>query len=274
MNPRKNKQAEYVCEQCGATFIRKASHKYKYCSTACYRAPGKKRGPYKPYTGPLASYTCTHCGHSFDRCPGREYKFCSRDCYYVAQRGRKNNAQLVVTGSCGWCSAVFIRKKCAGSRTSYCSRSCQAYAAAGKCEPKILLPTDAAYLAAIIDGEGCVRLNDRRETRPGASRPSVSVTVANTYLPLMEWLTKTTGVGHIHKIKSNELAKKQGFVWQLASRSAVLVLQQVIPYMLEKRERAILAIESQPAEVFVKSKPTRKAIDSLRPMPARQLSML
>jgi hypothetical protein len=274
MIPRNCKQAEYVCAQCGTTFIRKASHKYKYCSTTCYRAPGRRRGPYKPYKGPLVSYTCTHCGHSFDRYPGREYKFCSRNCYYAAERGRKNNAQLAVTGSCGWCGAAFIRKKCAGSRTSYCSRSCQAYAAAGKSEPKILSPTDAAYLAAIIDGEGSVALKDRRATRPGASRPSVSLSVSNTYLPLMEWIKKKTAVGHVSKQRSNELGKKQCYVWRVASRSAVLVLQQVIPYMLEKKQRAIAAVESQPAQVFVKSSLARKATGSLPQVPGQQLSML
>jgi hypothetical protein len=116
--------------------------------------------------------------------------------------------------------------------------------------PHTLSETDAAYLAGMIDGEGSIMVSDRRKTRPNASRPSIKVTIHNTHYPLMQWLSEKTGTGTIHERKAEDMrgnvqARKNIYYWCVTSVTAVYVLQQVVSFLIEKKELAQRAIMSQ-----------------------------
>lgn len=110
---------------------------------------------------------------------------------------------------------------------------------------------EAAYLAGIVDGEGTIVIADRRGSRAGSTRPSVNVSVANTYRGLLEWISEVTGTGKIVPTgpapgtvsKYGMHTRKQSYLWKTSSLNAVGVLAQLVPYMIEKRERAQLAID-------------------------------
>jgi intein/homing endonuclease len=96
--------------------------------------------------------------------------------------------------------------------------------------------TDLAYLAGIVDGEGCIsRLNRRRPRR-------WSVSIASTSPELILWLAEFGG--NVHEMKPGHLGKKQGWMWSVASwRDVRCLLVAIQPYMRIKRDVALHAIE-------------------------------
>lgn len=196
------------------------------------------------------TYTCQHCGANFVREANRGYKFCSRICFHISRKGQRLVKREMTVNSCKWCGEQFKSQESAGAKKNFCSRSCQAYWHSKKpvCLP--LSPQDAAYIAGMLDGDGSITISDRTESRPRTSRPSVYVCITNSHEPLMHWLVEKTGTGTITAVAPslNSIVKRNKAVyhWRLTSISALSLLQQVIPYMIEKREKAAEAMASQP----------------------------
>lgn len=101
-----------------------------------------------------------------------------------------------------------------------------------------LTDREAAYLAGIIDGEGCIHfLKDNGR--------SVRVTVVNTSALLIDWLR---GVGgHVtvnrHRFSEKRKSQKRVHAWTVGSwRTVHDVLEQVAPFMIIKRAKAEHAI--------------------------------
>lgn len=221
----------------------------------------------------LQSYVCVGCSAVFQRIPCRDYKYCSHACYLGKQKGRTNNPSIVPSYECLWCGEQFYGTKSAGSKRLYCSRSCQHL---GNCRDESinqLRPTDAAYMAAMIDGEGHISVRFRHKDHSNCSRPSVFLGITNTYIPLMDWLIKTTGAGKMYRNCAGH--NKPCFTWKTGTRAAVVILSQVLPYMIEKKSRAEAAIASQPPEVFLRTSIAKRPNSApLTQGQAVQLSML
>lgn len=90
--------------------------------------------------------------------------------------------------------------------------------------------TERAYLAGILDGEGCI----------SASKPPIhiSVQVSNTDLPLLEWLAENFG----GSITLKKQPGKTAYVWQRKARSTKPLLEAALPYLRVKRKQAVLAL--------------------------------
>jgi len=103
------------------------------------------------------------------------------------------------------------------------------------------------YLAGIIDGEGSISIRER----PSNSTVAIYIRVYGTYKPLMKYLVQLAGgsykprkavceencsIFHVH-------SRKQSYRWSLFGERAVIVLEQVSPFMLEKQNLAKKAIE-------------------------------
>ena len=98
---------------------------------------------------------------------------------------------------------------------------------------------EAAYLAGLIDGEGTVTLTHKQK---GAER-HLAITISNTEYALLEWARNVVGAG---KITNKSVSKKSylpSFTYQIHSRQALSVLEQVVPFMHGyKRDRSLLAL--------------------------------
>lgn len=93
---------------------------------------------------------------------------------------------------------------------------------------------ELAYLAGIIDGEGCIGVAKRRYVR---------LRVSNTNFDLIQWLYQKFG-GSIWnvKVKGNRRAQK---CWTLKAKKATDLLECVLPYLIIKEEQAQLALHWQ-----------------------------
>jgi len=93
------------------------------------------------------------------------------------------------------------------------------------------MPLLPAYVAGIIDGEGCIGLS-----RSGAGvYPSIYVT--NTNIDLLHALKGR--YGGIIKVKALRKENwKEAYAWKVTWRSAVLLLEDVGEYLMLKKKQA------------------------------------
>ncbi len=103
-----------------------------------------------------------------------------------------------------------------------------------------LTPEAAAYIAGLIDGEGTITLT---RNHVGENR-RLAVSVANTELPLLQFLIDHIGVGKITRKCVVSDRHTPSYCYAIASRQALALLVQVVPYLRSyKRQRAELVLE-------------------------------
>ena len=107
-------------------------------------------------------------------------------------------------------------------------------------DPSSVTTHDLAYLAGIVDGEGCIYAEAKR------SRSSIRLTVTNTSLALINWIVGRFG-GNVHVCKKSRRRKRICYSWYVnGQRLAARILAAIIPYMVIKRKQAELALQWQP----------------------------
>lgn len=102
---------------------------------------------------------------------------------------------------------------------------------------KELSEVDKAWLAALIDGEGCIGIGK------DWSSYRVYVEVYNTYIPLLASIIDRTGFGYINiRKKWGPNNKKPMGMYSITNRSAHELIEQVLPYLIAKKEQAKIAL--------------------------------
>jgi hypothetical protein len=105
---------------------------------------------------------------------------------------------------------------------------------------KLMTPTEAAYFAGIIDGEGTIGLyRARRLASAGGVRIIPSVNIANTNLKLLERLREICGNGRL-EVKDQRRVGNHKPLFGLTFKSNQIrhILPQVQPYLIAKAEQA------------------------------------
>ena len=113
-----------------------------------------------------------------------------------------------------------------------------------------MTPTERAYVAGIIDGEGWVEFkwHERtRHTRPG--KPVYRTLIIRMEVPqvdgrLIDYLMATTAEGNrdMKRYPTNEKWQDQ-HRWRVSHRGVYRVLKQVYKYLIVKKEKAKLVID-------------------------------
>lgn len=120
----------------------------------------------------------------------------------------------------------------------------------GTTRVKTLTATQAAYIAGMIDGEGCISISRKKDLsmKRGVAYRLV-VIIASTNTEVLPWIAEVTGVGHVKKIVNRwQLTHKDAYNWHVWSVKAAELLKQTLPYMIIKKQQALLGIE------FIESK--------------------
>jgi hypothetical protein len=110
---------------------------------------------------------------------------------------------------------------------------------------RLMSPTEAAYLAGFIDGEGCLTIGraSRKENRAGY-RYIALLTVSNTDLRALHRITDLCGNGKIQlqdKRSSAEHKTLYRVIW--SSNQMRHILPQIRPYLLIKGPQADIVME-------------------------------
>ncbi len=107
-----------------------------------------------------------------------------------------------------------------------------------------LKPTDRAYIAGILDGEGYLAVTRRKfpENRSGYAY-RITVEVVSTDKPLLDWLKRTTGIGSVICKRKASGNWKQAWRWTCWSQQSVALLKQVKKYLLLKGKQADIMLQ-------------------------------
>lgn len=104
-----------------------------------------------------------------------------------------------------------------------------------------------AYIAGMIDADGHVSIVPNKQSKTTAVR----VAITNTYIPLLQQLVEWTGGSINHRRKPCDLdcvinhvhSRKQSYRFIVVGDRAVVILQNIVPYMIEKQDLAFKAID-------------------------------
>lgn len=99
--------------------------------------------------------------------------------------------------------------------------------------------TDIAYVAGIIDGEGCIYIEHGKKGKA----IQLSISVGSTDKWLCEFLKFSFG-GCLYQMKSKTLPF---WKWEIRTRQAGTFLELILPYLRLKRPQAEIALQFQKA---------------------------
>lgn len=103
-------------------------------------------------------------------------------------------------------------------------------------------PTDAAYIAGIIDGEGYIGIKKTRPKNMKSVAYRARLQIRMTDEPAIKFISKTLG-GFYYKEKPSVAKGKPLYCYQVSDKAAESVLWSVLPYLRVKREQASVVLE-------------------------------
>jgi hypothetical protein len=87
-----------------------------------------------------------------------------------------------------------------------------------------LTSEQAAYLAGLIDGEGCIAYHLEMDKRVNKRYPCLNVNISNTNPELINWIKLVVGSGYVYHAKAyqNEKHKTRwSITWKSNNRKGV-----------------------------------------------------
>lgn len=98
-----------------------------------------------------------------------------------------------------------------------------------------MLETEKAWMAGLLDGEGSISCR-------WPKRSNVSVELSMTHAPTLEKV-QSLFPGLIVSKRNNGYGRKMLFRWRADTNRSKEVLTALLPYLVTKREQAILALK-------------------------------
>jgi len=116
-------------------------------------------------------------------------------------------------------------------------------------EIKKISNTDKAYIAGIMDGEGCFNMikNPKRN-----SIHSARIMVVNTEMSMLSFLKDRYG-GFVIESKS-KMQKRYRWMWVLSNSNIDKFLHDILPYLVVKKEQAKIMIKFRKSKLRTKYK--------------------
>lgn len=109
-----------------------------------------------------------------------------------------------------------------------------------------LSETDFAYLAGIIDGEGCIYIGSHSCNKETGARYFVtSLQVANTDEGLIDWLyEKFGGLKSVYTPAQTPKAfRKQPYLWKVTGPGVEFLSKRILPYIVIKKKQLEVMIK-------------------------------
>jgi hypothetical protein len=189
-----------------------------------------KRG--RPRT--LPDLICEQCAKAF-RPHTSGSRFCSKACFGAWHSANGTYRAKKDAKVCPVCGKTFYVGGLGSRRTQkLCSLKCagtqRAPAARKMTEP------ECAWLAGLFDGEGSVVYAKRGNSK------SLRICISNTNEELLARILEVVGTGTLVSQKRYAEHHAPAWVWQCYSANARDLLEQMLPWLIVKREKALTAI--------------------------------
>jgi hypothetical protein len=114
-------------------------------------------------------------------------------------------------------------------------------------KPLPLRREDAAWLAALIDGEGTICFQERADATGCAPSVSIRLSVVNTHRGLLERVREIVGYGGSDtpspRWRNDGSSGRPVFTWQVGNAKAARVIAAIRPYLIAKGTQADLALK-------------------------------
>lgn len=94
------------------------------------------------------------------------------------------------------------------------------------------------YIAGFIDAEGHIGI-----TKAGSLGYRIKVSISNTNINIMKYLSNTFSNGYLYKKKNNNPKWKDAYELSLTCQNAINFLKKIAPFLILKREQADLLFE-------------------------------
>lgn len=98
--------------------------------------------------------------------------------------------------------------------------------------------TEIAWLAGFFDGEGHISVRVKLSQRADG----VKIQVTNTNHALLERVAEFTGVGYITTRPRQSEKWRTTYDWHTTGGNAKTILSILLPWLIEKRDRAVEAL--------------------------------
>jgi hypothetical protein len=96
---------------------------------------------------------------------------------------------------------------------------------------------EAAYIAGLVDGEGCLTISKK-----SGDRFNAHVSITNTNRKMLEWVFDKVKLGIIYS-QPGTVKSKVTFRYELRVKEIEAFLKMILPYLICKREQADLLLE-------------------------------
>ena len=138
-----------------------------------------------------------------------------------------------------------VRDRCTRSHEQMFMFSKARWIGAGD-PPVWLCDKDAAWLAALVDGEGTICFQDRTEN-DNATTYSIRLSIVNTHRGLLERIAALCNVGGgpgspSPRLRNDGNAGRPIYCWQVTTAKAAKVIAAIRPYLIAKAVQADLAL--------------------------------
>lgn len=114
---------------------------------------------------------------------------------------------------------------------------------------------ELAYLAGLLDGEGCIHICDKM-VRPRKSRGvrkswrpfnrninySCAVSIANTNTEVLYWIKERFGGSVFSRNKPEKIYWDTKKSWHMSMKNMAELLQKLLPYLIIKKKQAVYMI--------------------------------
>jgi len=224
----------------------------------------------RPPKAPKVELTCQQCGKKWLRYPWvkDEGKYCSRACYYKSMVGKGMpiiKPEPRICPECKnefWVGGVGYRK----FNSTYCSRQCSAKHRwlhfPGHERAREMSDVERAWMACLLDAEGSIVWPRKTVLN------SVRLSVANTSLPFLEHARQVTGTGKIlERTAPSSPFHTRGYNWHCYGENARIILRQVLPWLIIKKEAAEVAlgiVQATEPPLTQRTKTMRLAMSALK----------
>lgn len=124
--------------------------------------------------------------------------------------------------------------------------------------------TELAYIAGIIDGEGCIEVYSHKSNKYAGYRTTFKLSVTNTELILIRWILNTTGIGAISTFKNKDENHKVAYRWNICARQAGTFLRLIRPWLIVKAGQADVALALDAMELAEGTKCGKRPSEALQ----------
>jgi len=109
---------------------------------------------------------------------------------------------------------------------------------------KNLTEPEKAYFAGLFDGEGCIHIARIKRNYGAFYYFQLHLIFSNTNKQVMDYLTSKFG-GNLIIRKPYKKRQRSYYMWRIYSQKAKELLEIILPYLIIKKEEALLAIKFQ-----------------------------